>query len=62
MDEVVENVYGWGDLQHETLGKRYGLVFKVTGTFLLPIRRKPSDSCYGIGSKVARTYKASKHK
>jgi hypothetical protein len=52
MDEVVENVYGWGDLEHETLGKRYGLVFKVTGTFLLPIRHKPSDSCYGIGTKV----------
>lgn len=52
MDEIVENVYGWGNLQHETLGKRYGLVAKVTGTFILPLRRKPSDSCYGIGTKV----------
>lgn len=46
MDEIVGNVYGWGDLEHESLGKRFGLVFKLTGTFLLPIRYKPSDSCH----------------
>ena len=46
MDEAVENVYGWGDLEHETLGRRYGLVLKLTGTFLLPIKYKPSDSCH----------------
>ena len=51
MEESVEHVYAWGDLEHEELGKRFGLVFKVSGTILLPIKYKPSDSCYGIGTK-----------
>ena len=51
MEESVEHVYAWGDLEHEELGKRFGLVFKVTGTVLLPVKYKPSDSCYGIGAK-----------
>ena len=52
MEESVEQVYAWGDLEHEELGKRIGLVFKVSGTILLPIKNKPSDSCYGIGTKL----------
>ena len=51
MEESVEHVYAWGDLEHEELGKRFGIVFKVTGTILLPVKYKPSDSCYGIGAK-----------
>lgn len=51
MEGSVEHVYVWGDLGHEELGKRFGLVFKVSGTLLLPVRHKPSDSCYGIGDK-----------
>lgn len=50
MEEVVGHVYGWGDLEHETLGKRYGLVLKVSGTVLFPIKNKPSSSCHGVGS------------
>lgn len=57
MAEVVEHVYGWGDLEHETLGKRYGLVFKITGTVLLPVRHKPSGSCSGIGKSNTSLYK-----
>jgi hypothetical protein len=48
MKEEVENMYGWGDLDHETLGRRYGLNFRITATFLLPVRYKPSDACYGV--------------
>ena len=60
MNEVVENVYGWGDLDHETLGRRYGLVFKVTGTFMLPVKYKPQSSCSGIGAKGGK-YTKPKH-
>lgn len=56
MEESVENVYAWGDLEHEELGKRYGIVFKVSGTILLPIKYKPTDSCHGIGVK-SKTHK-----
>lgn len=51
MAGTVGNVYGWGDLEHETLGKRYNLVFKLNATILLPIKKKPSGSCSGIGTK-----------
>lgn len=62
MKEDVENVYGWGDLDHETLGRRYGLNFKVSATILLPIRNRRSDVCYGSLQNIRNTYKSKKIK
>lgn len=52
MEKSVEHVYAWGDLEHEELGERFGLVFKVSGTFFLPVKYKLLDSCHGIGAKT----------
>lgn len=60
MKEEVENVYGWGDLDHETLGRRYGLNFKVSMTILLPIRNRRADACYGSFQNITNTYNNSK--
>jgi len=62
MEETVEHVYGWGDLEHETLGKRYGLVFKISGTVMFPVKHKPSNACSGIGAKNKRGSYRSKYK
>lgn len=62
MKEEVENVYGWGDLDHETLGRRYGLNFRVTATILLPIQNRRADACYGNSQNIKNTYNSKKVK
>jgi len=37
--------YGWGDIEHETLGKRYLQNVEARLTFMLPLRKHLKDAC-----------------
>ena len=45
--EVVQNVpfYGWGDIEHETLGNRYLQNVEAHLTLLMPMRKFLKDAC-----------------